>query len=755
MARAPSIKLPAEGFVVRRRLLLGLLPALLAGMATLASAAPTVAAGGVIENGTTTYVVNPAKLEIDVTVQLSIQNNTPPVTRSVVCGGSPCVEMTNYEINTAYLWVPTQAGAIKAGASPGKVKQAVYKTTATAREIKFTYETLGYGGTMALTATYAIPAAPRAPGGYRAGKAYASFCASGSGIDSGALKLVMPDGFDVVFTGGTELSQTSDTAGVQTFGSGTISAPDEFWTCVEATDQDNLTATELTTGGQTFDIEVWPEDTTWAATVGLDVQSDVQKLEDLTGLKMPGGTIDITEAGGSQLGDYAGSYSASTKTATVTEDTDNATVSHELSHIWFNADLFTDTWMDEGFAGYSEKVAGSGNYKPCQVPGTYPGTGSPDLTTWKYLDVNSSTKDQSITDWQYAASCYLVTAIADAIGPANFKAVLDAASAGEIAYVGASPAEPSPVGGPPISPKALLDLIDERGMVPAGIADLDQAQNLFAEYGIFSSTDLAERSTARSNYHQLLGAAGTWKMPLAVRSPMASWDFAAAQTAMDTVNQILTLRDRIQGSVSILSLDGTAIQTQFEAAKTQADLDALLALTKRESDAAARVAQAQQLNDGGYSIFQTIGLLGTDPGASIGEAAAAIKNVKPDDASAAAQKAIDAINGASTQGLIRLGILLGLLLALFAAGVSAWRRRRRATVSPVTAAGAAAWPYGPPGGYDPAAWAPAPPAPPQGWAPAPPAMVPPPAIVPPDILPPINPVPPAVVPPDEGADSAS
>jgi hypothetical protein len=224
---------------------------------------------------------------------------------------------------------------------------------------------------------------------------------------------------------------------------------------------------------------------------------------------------------------------------------------------------------------------------------------------------------------------------------------------------------------------------------------------------------------------------------------------------MDTVNQILTLRDRIQGSVSILSLDGTAIQTQFEAAKTQADLDALLALTKRESDAAARVAQAQQLNDGGYSIFQTIGLLGTDPGASIGEAAAAIKNVKPDDASAAAQKAIDAINGASTQGLIRLGILLGLLLALFAAGVSAWRRRQRATVSPVTAAGAAAWPYGPPGGYDPAAWAPAPPAPPQGWAPAPPAMVPPPAIVPPDILPPINPVPPAVVPPDEGADSAS
>jgi len=73
--------------------------------------------------------------------------------------------------------------------------------------------------------TYAIPAAPHAPGGYRAGKAYAELCAVGNGFDSGALNVVVPDGFHVVFEAGTDLSRLGDAKGLQTFGSGTISAP--------------------------------------------------------------------------------------------------------------------------------------------------------------------------------------------------------------------------------------------------------------------------------------------------------------------------------------------------------------------------------------------------------------------------------------------------------------------------------------------------------------------------------------------------
>jgi len=48
-------------------------------MAALASPLPALAAaGGAIETGTTTYVVNTAKSEIDVTIKLSIKNTKPP-----------------------------------------------------------------------------------------------------------------------------------------------------------------------------------------------------------------------------------------------------------------------------------------------------------------------------------------------------------------------------------------------------------------------------------------------------------------------------------------------------------------------------------------------------------------------------------------------------------------------------------------------------------------------------------------------------
>ena len=71
-----------------------------------------LAAGGIVENGTTTYVVNPAKSEIDVTVQLSIANNIPIKEWSVPCGAFMCDQMINYEIDSAYIWVPAQAASI-------------------------------------------------------------------------------------------------------------------------------------------------------------------------------------------------------------------------------------------------------------------------------------------------------------------------------------------------------------------------------------------------------------------------------------------------------------------------------------------------------------------------------------------------------------------------------------------------------------------------------------------------------------------
>lgn len=638
---------------MRSRLALGLVPVILAGTALLASPAAAQAASGYTDTGATTYTVNLAKSEIDVSVKLTIKNNTPPTA------------LYSYYYNDTFMWVPTQAGKVTAKANSGSVSQKVHKSNAYWRELDLKFADLPYGQTRTVTATYAIPAGPRSAGGYRALKAYAGLCASGNGLDSGSVKVVVPDGFAVSLVSGTSMSMLSDAKGVQTYGSGTISAPYKFFSCVEGSNPSALTSSSVTAADQQFTVQAWPEDASWATAIQGDLTADVSKLEDLTGLQMPGGTIAVKEAGTDELGEYAGVYNSDTKTATVTEDTDNSTVAHELSHIWFNRALFASEWMYEGLAGYSEKVAGPGKFTPCTDAGKYPGTGPANLSTWTYLDLNSTKNDEALATWDYAASCYLVTKLADTIGPAGFKAVIVAASKGQPAYLGGDPTARAATAPSSLSAGKLLDLIDELGMVPAGVTDPEQAQNLFVSYGILSTSDLAGRSDARDAYHTLLAAAGHWGLPLAVSSEMGDWNFSAAQTSMGTATEILALRDQIAKALPGFNPDGTALETQFEEAETQADLDAVLTVAQAEADAANVVNQAAQLKDGSRNLLQSIGLIGTDLAAPMTQAKTDLTQAKPAEATASARKVIDVVNGSTTQGLIRIAsVLLLLLLAL-------------------------------------------------------------------------------------------
>jgi hypothetical protein len=593
------------------------------------------------------------------------------------------------------MWVPKQAGAVKATSNAGKVTQSVYKTDTYGRELKLNFPKLYYGQTRVVTATYAIPAGPRTPGGNRALKAYATFCANGNGLDSGAVNVVVPDGFTVKFPSGSALKVTSDAKGLQTYGSGTITKPDQFFSCLEATNPAALA------GDQQFNLQAWPEDATWAAAIRADLTNDVPKLEDLTGLQMPGGSISIKEAATSELGEYSGIYNQNTKTATLTEDTANSTVAHELSHIWFNPDLFASEWMYEGLAGYSEKIAGAGNFTPCTDPGKYPSTGSANLSSWTYLDINSTKDDEALANWDYAASCYLVTKLADAMGPANFKSVLVAASKGQPAYRGGDPTTQAANGQFALPATKLLDLIDELGMVPAAVADPDQTQNLFVSYGIMSPAQLAGRSDARAAYHTLLAAAGHWGLPLAVQSAMVDWDFATAQTAMTTATKILALRDQITKTLPGFKQDGAKLETLFESAKTTADLESVLKIAQAQADAASKMSEATKLKDGSHNVLQAIGLIGTDLAAPMAQANTDLTQAKSADASASAQKVIDRVNGSTGLGLLRIAVLLGLLLALALVLLLRWRLRRRGAAVPVSADGSVAIAAGPPTGTEP------------------------------------------------------
>jgi hypothetical protein len=211
---------------------------------------------------------------------------------------------------------------------------------------------------------------------------------------------------------------------------------------------------------------------------------------------------------------------------------------------------------------------------------------------------------------------------------------------------------------------------------------------------------LTGRTDARAAYAALEKSAGSWKIPLAVRQPMSDWDFTSAASAMDTATQIIKLRDEIQTSVSGSNLSGGTFQTQFEAARTQSDLDAVLKLGQDESEAAKVVASAQSLDNGGKNPLQVIGLIGGNPSGSLKTAIDDLDRAKPGDAKTAAQGAIDTINGSTLQGLIRLAILLVLVLVVVVVMFFLARRRKSAPpFAPVYAGypGWAGYPGGPSG----------------------------------------------------------
>jgi hypothetical protein len=679
---------------VRRRFFALLTPLVVASSLMLVMPAPVAAADGMTETGVATYVIDPTSQSVKVTVRISDHNQKPD------SGG-----YYYYWVRT-HITVEKEAGAISVGSNGGSVTQRVVDADEWYRYLELDYPKVLYGQTRVVTATYAIPGKPGSDGGYRALSAYASACVVGNGIDTGSVNVILPAGFAVTFDGGQAMTRAGEKGGLQTYTSGTIANPYKFWSCFYAEDESRLEKTTVTSAGQKFSIESWPEDPDWTSTITADVSSDTRNLVSLTGMSMPGGTVRVVESGDWSLGQYGGLYDSETRTIYIPESVDKATLAHELSHIWFNADLLKDRWMREGLAGFSEQAAGPDNYETCNRPGSYPGSGSPDLTEWIFLDSQSTKTDVAIVDWQYSAACYVFSNFAGLMGPTKMLAVFAAIDSGEMAYQGATAHEAAAKATKPVSSKRMLDLIDELGLFPAGVKDLDTAQDLLQTYGIFPAADLRARAASRASYHELATQAGAWKMPLVVRNAMESWSYSAADQLMKTVGEVLDTRDSIAGLLPNVTIDFAAMEDAFASAKTADDLATLLEQVKAEAAAAEKVAAAIAADGASRDFLESIGLMGADPKPTLEKATTDLAAIKPDAATAEAQEVIDLYAGAADQGTMRLGIAVGaivVLVLLIVLLLVARRRKRQAALAPLMAWEGMAHIAPPPAGTWPAA----------------------------------------------------
>jgi hypothetical protein len=224
-----------------------------------------------------------------------------------------------------------------------------------------------------------------------------------------------------------------------------------------------------------------------------------------------------------------------------------------------------------------------------------------------------------------------------------------------------------------------LDAVDELGLVPAGVTDLDFAQKLLARFGAGTTgPELDNRSRARAAYHQLAGSIGDWTIPEAVLRPMGDWHFGDATAAIDDVSKTFAILKEADAALAGIDAVDGPVKGLVEAAKNYADLQAAAKKADDELAAVKAVVDAEARLDAPRDLLTSVGLLGTDP--SVPLPAAKTAAAAADLGATTAQVALitTVLDGASQQGLTRtaIAVVVTLLVLLLVALIV--RRRRRA-----------------------------------------------------------------------------
>lgn len=657
-------------------------------------AGPVAAADGLTETAATLYTVNPAAGRLDVQVDITVKNTKASVTSLYMClkwvydpvygtyqVTSTCERTTDYYVNETFLWLESTATAIKATANAGSPKVTLYKKGDGYNEYRITFKAVYKGQTRNLHVTYQIRGgAPRTKADTRIGAAHVSFCVTSNGYDGGSTRVVLASSYDVTVDAHNGAFTSTATHGSVTYATPTMPKPEAFWACF---DGDNLagfkTSSLSSPGGRAIEVQAWPEDSEWHGEVTKQIEASLGKLEALIGRPLPGtGPIVVREVSDAGLGAYVGTFDAKTGVARVSEDfTQPGVVAHELSHAWFNDSLFDGRWLSEGSAGWAESTITN---VPCPAPGAFPGTGEPAIATWTFAGPRATAEELDVVDYEYAASCYIVASVASRVGPERMRDVLAALLDRTNPYRSDGLTIPGPSGAEDW--RGWLDAVDELGLVPSGVDDLDYAQGLLLRYGATSDGALlTARSEARVQYHEIAGAVGAWILPEAILRPMGAWRFGDAIAAMRLEAAAFARVRAVTLALPDVDAENGPVRELVASAEDAAGLQTALDRATDQETAAQLVAGARADVAVKRDAISEIGLLGTDLRPDLVAAIGAVASIDLASATDHAARIQDELAAAPGQGLLRIGIACGLLLLIAIAIVVRRRRRRRRRIA--------------------------------------------------------------------------
>jgi hypothetical protein len=638
-----------------------------------AGAPAAEAANGVDVRSSTTYTLVPSARVVRVVTDITVRNITPDTAQFRYF-------YTGYGVG-----VHAEARAIKATRGTRTLRTSVKRARG------YQVVNVAFGSNLFRNQTtrfrlqFELPdGGARSDSSIRVGRAFAGFYGYAFGEEASNVRIVLPAGFKVTTREGEPLASAKGPSGTTVLTARNIRRPDRWWVFIAADDAAALRQetfdVAIGTERKPVTVKAWPEDLQWLTTVRGRLEGGLPIMGQLIGLPWPvSGTLEVVEVFSPLLGGYAGVFYEPRSQIRITEEPNELVILHEASHAWFNGGLAGERWINEGladeYAALTLARLGSAPYSPQPVDRraseAFP------LNEWPAPRAVKDPQTEARERYGYNASWQLIRELVAEVGEDRMRAVFQAASARQIAYVGEG--EPETVTGAGGADwRVFLDLLQERGGSTSAASE-------FTEWVIAPADKplLEQRATARRDYTRLAEQGGAWRPPYSVRLLMADWDFRAAAQQMTLAGRVLEQRDAIAQLARSLDMRTTAkLENAYESSggevlAAQQLADEQLSTLQAVDQARARVAPER-------TPLTTVGLFGDDPDSAL---ALARYDFEQDDlagARSAAQRAVGLLEGAAERGVERVRIIVAALVALVLGGLAlliAARRRRRRVVA--------------------------------------------------------------------------
>ena len=283
--------------------------------------------------------------------------------------------------------------------------------------------------------------------------------------------------------------------------------------------------------------------------------------------------------------------------------------------------------------------------------------------------------------YAYAASWAAADELAKAVGADSLRLALQRTAAGLDGYQPVEGQPPPASAGQPIAPADSRHLHDQLEAV-SGV----DVTSIFEDWVYDKETTelLSGRIHARAGFDALLQRAGTWGSPDPVRLALAGWRFDDAEAAIAEATRWLGDRDALVNDIQVAGL--TAPQRLRDEYQTGGGSPAARTEIEAEAAVVATYAHALALAAADRAPVEQVGLLGGDePADTLAEARLAFAQGDLIGAADLSAGALDRLQRAGQDGLVRLASAAIVLVALLVLAISLARRRRRTRGSGYTA----------------------------------------------------------------------